>query len=208
MQHAASSTDHDEAVRTWLQRVIAESGLKPTPFAREAGLAPSTLLRALDPHYPGSLEMRSIYKIVDRFKVPLPGGLETDQPAGQRPNAFHEPELVRYDAGPDTFADIEATATTQGIWEIRTRALEMVGYFPGDLVLADAATPPRPRDIVVAQMVDHTRDTAETVIRLYDPPYLMTETADPSSRRKPVLVDNDRVAIWGVVVRSLRKRTP
>lgn len=49
---------------------------------------------------------------------------------------------------------------------------------------------------------------AETALRIYDPPYLVTETSDPAARRKPELVDGDRVSIWGPVVRLLRIRAP
>lgn len=197
----------DEAaiVRDWLAAVMRKTGMKPTPLAKAAGLAPSTILRALDAERPGALDLRSITKIVDKFGIAAPPAL-FGAPAQSRPAGFAEPELVMIpaDAG-QTFAG-EALSPTQGVWSVHTRAIELAGYLPGDQVLADSAAPPRPRDVVVAQIVDHRSGTAETVLRVYDPPYLTTETADPAARQKPALVDNDRVAIWGPVVKSLRAR--
>lgn len=194
--------DHpDAAVRSWLLDVMRRTGLKPTPLAKAAGLAPSTLLRALDEANPATLERRTIDKIVASLGVPPPklyGGGEAS-PAG-----FAEGELTQIPAGGEGPAG--PLGNTEGEWIIRTRALELAGYLPGDLVIADSAVPPRARDVVVAQEIDHLRGSAETRLRIYDPPYLVTETADPAAKRKPLLVDGDRVAIWGPVVRSLRLR--
>ncbi len=202
LKPAARADASDEAIRGWLHEVMRITGLKPTPLAKGAGLAPSTLLRALDPALGGSLERRSIDKIVHKYGV-APPALYADG-AATRPAGLAEPELVRYET-PGNDHDLPLAAT-EGEWTIRTRALELVGYLPGDRVRADSAQQPRARDVVVAQVIDQMRGTAETVLRVYDPPYLMTETADPACRRKPLLVDGDSVAIWGVVMRSVRTR--
>lgn len=191
--------DGDNAIREWLEEVIRATGLKATPLAKGAGLAPSTLLRALDPDNPGTLERRTIDKLIATYKVAPPriyASAEARQPVPD------EPELQISQLPP---ASDHLTAT-QGAWTIQTRALELAGYLPGDDVVADSAVAPRSRDVVVAQIIDHAAGSARTVLRVYDPPYLMTETADPEARRKPLLVDGDRVSIWGVVVRSARVR--
>lgn len=191
------------AIRAWIMDVCRRTGLKPTPLAKAAGLAPSTLLRALDPDNPGSLERRSIDKIVQKFGVDPPAMYGTPAPAPARVG-FGEPEMKRI-GGPMP-ADASQQSTTEGYWTIQTRALELAGYLPGDQVTADSSIVPRARDIVVAQIVDHQRGTAETVLRIYEPPYLLTETTDERARRKPLLVDNDTVAIWGVVTHMTRTR--
>lgn len=90
------------------------------------------------------------------------------------------------------------------MWRIQGRALDLAGYMPGDYAVVDlnfqrAAA----GDIVVAQRYNWQAFTAKTIIRLYDPPYLVTASTDPAFRR-PDLVDNDRVAIKGVIVASVR----
>jgi hypothetical protein len=195
-----SALDKDSAniIRTWLEEVLAKTGMRPTPLAKAAGLAPSTLLRALDPEHPGSLERRSIDKIVQTFHVPAPMFYREMTPA----QGLKEPEVL---AVQDEDIDLIA-ADGQAIWLVRTRAIEMAGYLPGDRIRVDSRVSPTVRDVVVAQVVGHGLDPAETVIRIYDPPYLLTETSDPSARRKPLLVDNDRVAISGTVIKMIRFR--
>lgn len=197
---ASSSTPTSAfAIRAWLVDVMRRTDMKPTPLAKAAGLAPSTLLRALDPDNPGSLERRSIDKIVQKFGVEPPAMY--GQPSSTA-RGFAEPEMQRITGSPAE-ADL---SPTQGIWKVQTRALELAGYLPGDELTADSSVVPRARDVVVAQILDHARGTAETVLRVYEPPYLLTETTDERARQKPQLVDNDRVAIWGVVVRLVRVR--
>lgn len=202
----------NEEIRDWLHWVMKVTQLKPTPLAKEAGLAPSTLLRALDPQNDGGLENRSINKIVKRFKVPGPPAPHNWRDAREAgpmiQSGFHEPELVRYTADIVWPGLIVELKPTEGRWQLKTRALELAGYLPGDLLDADSATQPRQRDVVVAQIVHASHPGAETVLRIYDAPYLLTETLDETARRKPVLVDNISVSIWGTVVRTHRERQP
>lgn len=192
-----------ETIRAWLEAAIAQSGLKPTPFAKEAGLAPSTVLRALDRDHPSSLERRSIRKIMDTFHVAAP--YVQDAPAGYGPGLL-EDELLPLDVSPATFAG-EPLTPNQYIRRINTRALDLAGFLPGDEVLLDMAVTPRAGDVVAAQVYNLQRGTAETVLRLYDPPYLVARSTDDSLPLKPLLVDNERVKVMAVAIRALRSRS-
>lgn len=197
--------NHDEQIRDWLREVMRATKLKPTPLAKGAGLSPSTLTRALDEDNTVSLERRSIQKIVDTYNVPWPAGYGGGQAARSADfgSGFAEDELV---LASDKEADPIALSPTQAIWQVKGRALELAGILDGDFVLADSAVQARPHDIVVAQIVRTARPGADTVLRLYDPPYLLTATMRPDQMAKPALVDNVHVSIWGVVVRSWRVR--
>ncbi len=189
-------------VSAWLQSVIASTGIKATPLAKAAGLAPSTVLRTLDPDNPGYLDAASIGKIVSRFGVAPPDLFGT---LGAAQAGFAEPELRTLDDAPQTFAGAAVTPN-QLVREINTRALELAGYLPGDQVLIDMSVAPQADDVVIAQVYNLERGTAETVLRAYDPPYLVVRTADPRTRTKPLLVDGTQVKIMGVVLRALRQR--
>jgi hypothetical protein len=202
--HSEGAGDPDAIVHRWLVDAIERSGLKPTPFALKAKLSPSTILRNLDGK--GSLDRRSIDKIVSEYRIPGPpiyGEASAATPG------FSEAELASYTSDVPTWWKLELSPR-QGLWQVNTRALELAGVLPGDVILVDSNIAPRTpregeeRDIVVAQIL--TAGSAETVIRIYDPPYLITETADPAARRKPLLVDNDRVSIWGVQIKLFRER--
>ena len=195
-----SEPPEPDALRAWLRLAIEKSGLKPTPFAHKANIAPSTIIRALEAGVPLHMSTRTIEKICNEFGVPLPGQVT----AINRPNGFRD-EAVPLD--PDGEDDPEGPGVTQGDWEIATRALDLAGLLPGDKVRADSTVRPRADDIVCVQILN-ARGGADTVFRLYDPPYVVTRTSDPAAHRKPLPVDDDHVSIWGVVIRTWRERQP
>lgn len=76
---------------------------------------------------------------------------------------------------------------------------------PGDVVVVDLAATPTRGDVVCAQVYRWHEGKAETVFRIFEPPYLVAASAAPALRM-PLVVDNDRVMIKGVVTHSLRAR--
>ena len=96
-------------------------------------------------------------------------------------------------------------ATNADLWQVRSRALELEGYMLGDIVVVDLDRTAEGGEVVCAQMYDWNRGSAQTVLRVYEPPYLITASQSPI-HRKPVLVDNERVTIKGLVVASARRR--
>lgn len=96
----------------------------------------------------------------------------------------------------------------EGCWRLMSRAVELAGYLPGDLLLVSQKVSPLAGDVVCAQIYDGQTDSAETVFRVYEPPFIITRTMDPAHSQKPRIVDNERVVIWGTVIRSFRERKP
>ncbi|MGL4397619.1 MAG: hypothetical protein ACRCS9_13850 [Hyphomicrobium sp.] len=195
-----SNTKDDRAVKVWLEAAIKYSGLRPTPFAKKVGLSASTVVRALDPENPTELDSRSITKIVENLGIPGPYTDRSGTPS--RGPGFAEDELGVPDSQPPTFAG-EPLTPNQYVREIRTRALELEGYPPGALALFDMSMGPRAGDAVAANIYNLQRGSAETVFRLYDPPYLISRSTDRSVQAKPQLVDNERVKIMAVVTKTL-----
>lgn len=182
------------STREWIKRAMERRGWTANRLAKEAGLAPSTVHRALnDPRFVTSTT--TLEKIATATGLPSPVHSGT---------GFAEADAVPLDA-----ADIPSSlrpADAEVVWELKTRAAELAGFLPGDLVLLDPRITPRAGDLVCAQVYNFQLGTAETVFRLFEPPYLITRTMDPSITAKPLLVDDERVKVWGVAVRSLRTR--
>jgi SOS-response transcriptional repressor LexA len=88
-------------------------------------------------------------------------------------------------------------------WTLRSRALEVAGYLPGDVLIVDLNARPDDGDVVCAQVYE--RDNAETLFRIYEAPYLQAATYQ-RGLFKPLLVDGRRVVLRGVVVASIRPR--
>lgn len=89
------------------------------------------------------------------------------------------------------------------VWQLSGSALELSGYRPGDFLIVDLEDEAEAGDVVCAQIYDWQAASARTVLRLYQPPYLVAAAKDPA-RYRPELVDNDKVVIKGVVVASFR----
>lgn len=91
------------------------------------------------------------------------------------------------------------------IWQIRTPALSLMGYMPGDYMLVDTLAAERARagDVVVAQIYDNAKGRAVTVLRRFEPPVLVAASPDPDDRRVHV-VDGVNVVVRGTVVASWR----
>jgi hypothetical protein len=91
---------------------------------------------------------------------------------------------------------------------ICSRALEGLGYLPGDIVIVDLRHNPVPGDVVCAQVYESDRSEPETVMRIYRPPVLVAATFDEQLQRL-LWVDDPRIKIEGVVLpHRLRPTAP
>ncbi|WP_424956372.1 LexA family protein [Hyphomicrobium sp. 1Nfss2.1] len=197
-----------EDIRAWLNQVLRKSGESATALARRAGIAQSTLTRFLNDDEAPMLKLRTITKIAhatgEQPIISVSG-------ASGRPAQALEEGAKRYEAEEDSPITAAVSALigdkkAADAWELGTGAgLELAGYFPGDILIVDLNETAQPGDLVCAQDYRWSEGKAETVFRFYDPPYLTTPSRE-EGLRKPLLVDNDRVVIKGVVIGSLRPR--
>ena len=185
---------------------MARTGLRATPLAQRAGIAPSTLLRALDPDRPTSLERRTIERLADATGVAPPWNAA---PGG---GGFSDADTAPWSAADDAASPVDqAPLPVDQYWKVvRTRALELAGILPGDLLLFDQSLDANADDVVEAQVYSLDSRTAETVLRLYEPPTLVTRTMDPALTGRPVarplIVDGERVRIVAVMLKVSRVR--
>jgi transcriptional regulator with XRE-family HTH domain len=194
-------------IQAWLNSVLGQTKLSPTALASKAGVAQSTITRFLNSPDAPMISLRTLAKIAHAAHV-APIGPASLSPA--RAPHLAEQEAVPYRAqsnGP--LAPILTLLATQhravDPWLLQTDALELAGYLRGDVLLVDLNAQPHAGDIVCAQLYRWSEGRAETVFRLFEPPYLVAMTRDPEMR-KPALVDNDRVIVKGVVILTLRAR--
>lgn len=203
-----------EQQKAWIGSILAMTEWTPTELARRSRVNQTTLTRFLnDPQEKATLSSRTIAMISeatgwdayvqpenDTRRLPATIGDVESLPSGD--------QVLR--------ADIEAAL--HGIIGsrnaafarlVKTRALETAGYLPRDIIVIDQNEPPRRGDVVVATQ-DLSRDAggpsrAESLLRIYEPPFLVTATHDPASR-KPLFVDDETVVIMGVVIGMVRPR--
>jgi hypothetical protein len=136
--------------REYVRRVVAHSGKPPTRIAMDLGIAPSTLTRLLNAPEgsTATLHALTLRKLQDYSGIPPPFG--GDPSASQGYRGFGE-DAVPFDAkGADPAVSAALKALIGGRkaadpWTIRTRALERIGYLPGDIVIVDLGRRPATR---------------------------------------------------------------
>lgn len=200
-----------DGVRAWLHDVLARTGDTATSLARKAGIAQTTLTRFLnDPDGP-MLSLRTVSKI-SHVVGSAPTGFEPPPP-DIRPAAsgLGEEEARGLDLDdPRLSAHLRAALevlvrgrNAADVWELRSYALVHAGFLPGDLLVVDLGVVPKAGDIVCAQHYAWASGSAETIFRLYEPPYLVAAGLDKELRR-PLVVDGERVIVKGKVTERVR----
>jgi transcriptional regulator with XRE-family HTH domain len=191
----------------WVKAVMAARTWNASQLAAAAGIDHSTLSKFLnDTTNTAQLSTRSVEGIAEAGGIPPYMANPPSQPRG-----FAEQEAAPYiHTMDDPLADAISAITKgkNGIdpWVMRSRALENGGYLPGDLLIVDLNSQAHDGDVVCVQIYDRN-GKAETAFRIFEKPYLVAASSDPALRR-PILLDGDRAIIRGVVVASLRPRTP
>jgi len=198
--------------RDYVRLVLDRTRMKATPLAKELGIAASTLTRLLREPDDSTvtLHARTLSKLEEHSGIPFSSAGEQSGVGVGR--GFRE-ETVPYDAkGADPSLSAALKALISGRREatsltVRTRSLEGLGILPGDIVVVDLGARAEPGNTVCAEVYDVRRGTTETVLRVYEPPFLFAASFD-ETLRQPLFVDNNNVTIKGVVLPHRLRPTP
>lgn len=208
LRGAMSLVDDQKA---YINHLVRVTGRKRSTIATEAGLDASTLSNFMNQKRPGqTLTTSSIAALetrwgwtLDRGKIVRVGGAESE-------NGFREAEASPFvmDEGTDPRIGAAVRAIRAGsngidAWTLHSRALEAVGYFPGDVLIVDLNGLPTKGKVVCAQIMDWEfgKDT-ETVFRVFEPPALVAAPVD-SRLLRPYVIDH-RVVVKGTVLAMIR----
>lgn len=192
--------------KEWIKAVARHLNLSPSQLALNSSMAASTLTRFLNDNSntvgitQASLEKVAKYSGFRPHQMPgraRVGMAEPDTIPLQHDNTDW-PKWVRsaVDAAKDGKNGVEA-------WVMKGAALDGIGVMPGDIVLIDQNARASSGDVVLAQIIDLATGSAETVMRLYQAPFITTHSMRLGPGR-PEHVDEDRVSIAGVRVGLIR----
>jgi hypothetical protein len=191
----------------WLDWLGQRTGKSDTALAKEAGQSENTLtrFRSRDGAVLSGLTIRLICELTglpgpETYLLPNSAGFSEEAAAYKPGSAKGEDGLIA-----KMVAQAIKDRPNAAPWVLKSRAIEAAGYLPGDILIADATVMPQAGDIVCAQVYDLRAGTAETVFRLYEPPYLIS-ASNESALRKPLPVDNERVIVMGTVTETFRPR--
>ncbi|WCK01053.1 LexA family protein [Agrobacterium tumefaciens] len=192
--------------KEWLTAIARHLNLSPSQLALNSGMAASTLTRFINDTTnsvgitQGSLE-----------KVASYSGFRPHQMPGRPRAGMAEPDTVPLKHETTewpkwvTAAVDAAKAGKNGVeaWVMKGAALDGLGIMPGDIVIVDQNARASSGDVVLAQIMDLVSGTAETVMRLYQAPFITTHSMRLGPGR-PEHVDEDRVSIAGVRIGLIR----
>ena len=199
----------DERARhtAWLNWIGERTGKSDTALAKDAGQSENTLtrFRSREGAVLSGLTIRLICELTglpgpETYLLPNTGGLSEEAAPFHAAIAKGDDAMVGR-----LVAHALRDRGNAAPWVLKSRAIEGAGYLPGDILISDAAVLPQAGDIVCAQIYDLRSGSAETVFRLYEPPYLIS-ASNETLLRKPLLVDNERVIVMGTVTETFRPR--
>jgi transcriptional regulator with XRE-family HTH domain len=192
--------------RRLLREILARTGWTQTELAKRAGLDPSTLSRFLaNEDAVQSLRASTLRKLEELMGMPLANALQQPPPVpGLGLSESEADPLPASGAGPQ---QIMPPQPGLDAWLLKSRSLEQLGLLPGDVLMVKLGATALRGDIVCAQVYDWPQRKAQTVFRLFDPPYLLAATAE-SRLMRPFEVDNENVIIKGVVMQMSRSFGP
>lgn len=193
-------------IRQWLLSILDERGMSPIQLAKMTGISPTTIYRALDPDSQFTATMRTLNKIAQKTGKAPPAVADVDSEA--------EAAVFRNDGHSVQRVDLPAQISKAYLNDLRfaalkvcDRSLELEGYMPGDIVVVDEDISPKSGDIVWAEIKPSVPGASQTVLRLFEPPFLLSRAVERRVDQLPVLIDRS-VRILGTaveMVRSLRR---
>ncbi|TCT34623.1 hypothetical protein EDC90_103317 [Martelella mediterranea] len=202
----ARMMDNQRDTKAWLKAVADHMNLSLSKLALNSGMAASTLTRYFNDTTGTVGITQSTLENVAKYSGFRPGQLP-----GRSTSGMAEPDALPYanDNEPHPgWIDAAVKAAKDGrnsveAWVMKGGALDGMGIMPGDIVLIDLGRRPKTGDIVIAQIIDPVRGTAETVMRLYQAPFITSHSMRLGPQR-PEQVDDDRVSIAGTAIGIIR----
>ncbi len=187
--------------RLWIEQICETNSITATEIAKRISASPSTITRQIKPGWTRKPSLDVLRRISSAFRVAIPpeliGAVDVQ--------GFAEPDI-----SPITpeYEPEEGWNANLSDWQVRSHSLAALGCMPGDHIRFDASLAPMSGDIVIAQIYRIGQPGADTVMRLYMPPFLVAaELGAPSIA--PINIDTSgrHMAIMGTMIKrwTLRK---
>lgn len=194
--------------KDWINAMARQMGVSPSRLALNSGSAASTVTRFLNDES-GTIGVTQ----TTLEKIAAYTGFRPHQFPGRNRAGFAEPDAVAFANDNGDHQDwvrqavAAARAGKNGIeaWVMKGAALDGLGILPNDVVLIDHNLKPKAGDVVVVQIVDYATGSAETVMRVFQPPFVVGHSIRLGPIR-PEHVDEERVSVTGTSIGVLRAR--
>jgi hypothetical protein len=125
---------------------------------------------------------------------------ETLIPFRQPPTRGRKSGEIVEQHGRHYLRDAAMTGADAYALEVKDESLNLLGFLPGDIVISELNKPCKPGQIVVVQ---HYKGAgAQTILRKYEPPFLMPHSTRPDF--KPLHEQHDTVRLVSPVLKLIR----
>jgi transcriptional regulator with XRE-family HTH domain len=199
-------TDREE-IRRWLQATLIHMGWSGSDLAKRISVVPSTINRFLnDPDVKHSLSPKTLKAIEKATGIPAlsyPSQIRGFAPVEAEAHFLSDNSSSQDPVTDEALRNLRRAQSNLQFWQLRSQALEAVGFLSGDVLAVDISERPRNRDIVCAEVDLFQPGRIDTVFRIFEAPYLIAATG-ALELMKPLVVDDAHVVIKGVVVNMLR----
>lgn len=203
----------------WLTSLMEAMDLKPSPFAKLAGVSPSTITRFIkDPSKRSVPRDNTLDAIAMNLRIPS----YTGRVVNEELKGFHEGEAKPL--SPTIIADNEHIAELlstkanihdeqelEKYWVMNDNLLENSGILDGDILEVDYQAIPQVNDIVCISLRDEENITGKTVfrklIKLHPAPVAIMTTNQKVTPTEDLvtIIDGISAQVYGVVSTVLRK---
>lgn len=180
---------------------MAERNMSPIELARFVGVSPTTIYRAIDVDSEFTTTTKTLEKIASKVGRQPPGPNYLDAHHLRPLNSTTGLEAIDV---PRNLITLTAEEHRLLAYRILDRSLELEGYLPGDIVVIDEDVAPSAGDIVCVDLSNQRPGGASRVLRLFEPPYLMSRSIDRRVEPAPILLDRS-VEIKGTATAMLRE---
>lgn len=189
----------DEVWRRRLRQVVGDHG-GPSSVARLAEIP----LQTLKNHLNGRTKkppMASLQRIAATCGVSF--AWLAGEGSERAPVAVAPSQLGPSVSAEDEVEPIEvAGAPADSFWRLKMPVLDLEHVLAGDVIQFSPSVRPRRDDFVLAEVKSGKK--VRRVVRLYEPPFLVTRSSDPAVTKAPLEVDGEGVRIVGVFVELRR----
>lgn len=140
-------------------------------------------------------------------------GIRVNDILGEKPEGFEAPALIPFQHAPERTRKSKHIVEKDGKFyledqgdpkayalEIKDDSLNLAGYLPGDIVVSVLDKKCKKGDVVVVQ--HYLESGAETILRIYQPPYLQPHSTNPHYRS--LHEQEDDVRLVSPVVKLVR----
>ncbi|QTG12922.1 hypothetical protein G6M86_06555 [Agrobacterium tumefaciens] len=195
------NTGTREQIRDWLQSIMTERNMSPIELAKFVGVSPTTIYRAIDVGSEFTTTTKTLEKVASKVGRQPPGPSYLD---AHHIRPLNSPSGLEAIDVPRNLITLTADEHRLLAYRILDRSLELEGYLPGDIVVIDEDVAPSAGDIVCVDLSSQRPGGAGRVLRLFEPPYLMSRSIDRRVEPAPILLDRS-VEIKGTATAMLRE---